>query len=189
MAKKITTDGEVVDEVTREVIARVPSIYWKTPFNHDTDAESLATGLQCKDASKTQQQFAKDADINVILAKFFQTGELPHSTAAMGYRDVAEDALDLQAQIVTGWEVEQAWAKLSPEVRNTLRDPLTFTRYVTHCLQTGDLDQLEELGLAVSQAKEQAAPPGGESPAPRPPEGAAAAPKTPPAGGSTEAPK
>lgn len=188
MAKKVTTDGEVIDEVTHEVIARVP-IYWKTPFNHDTDHESRAFGLECKDDSKTQQQFAKDADINVILAKFLKTGELPHSTAAMEYRDVAEDALDLQAQIVTGWEVDQAWNALSPEVRNTLRDPMTMTRYIQHCLETGDLEHLEELGLAISQAKEQASPPGGTSSSSPTPEGASDAPKTPPTGAKTEAPK
>lgn len=172
MAKRITEDGEILDEVSREIIARVPPM-WKTGFNHDTDAESLATGLECKDPSKTQQQFAKEADINHILAKFNATNVLPTIGEAR-YEDLADEEVDFQNRMVTSWEVEQAWQQLTPEQRNTLKNPATMVEYVDHCLQTGDFDDLVKLGLATKKtppapapvAPDPATPPAGGTPAP-----------------------
>lgn len=180
MAKKITEDGEIIDLVTYEVIAMAPP-FWKTPHNHDRDKESLAHGTACLDPSKTQQQFLKDADINTILAKFTQTGELP-ITGQATYGDA--DDRDLQDRIVTAWEVNEAWEKLSPEVRNTLRDPQLFVEYVEHCLKTGDVEPLQKLGLAPPpeppktdpEPPKPPAPPVGGSPAPTPAAGAPTSP-------------
>lgn len=147
--KKVTEDGEILDLVTHEVIARAP-IYWKTPFNHDTDHEARSTALECKDKSLTQQQFAKDADINVILAKFMNSGgsvdqlPLPHPSQFLR----VDEELDLQDRIITGYQVDQAWNALSAEVRNTLKNPATLVAYVEHCLERGDLEPLHKLGLA-----------------------------------------
>lgn len=164
MSKKILTDdGEIID-------APIPStgvMFFKTPYNHDRDQESDRTGLACQDLSRTQQQFANDADINVILAKFMKTGELT-TTGAPNYQNIEEE-FDLQRQMVTAWEVEVAWNKLPVAVRNILKDPKTFADYVTHCLETGDLDPLRELGLANPKPPEPTTPPGG-TPAPGPSE-------------------
>lgn len=170
MSKRMTEDGEIVDVVTHEVIARPPP-FFKTPFNHDTDHEALSTALACKDPSRTQQQFAKDADINNILAQFLKTGD--PNLLGIGqpiYRDIMEE-FDLQSVMVTGWEVEQAWKALSPEVRNVLKDPVTFSDYVGHCLERGDLQPLRDLGLAPkldlpAKAQEPLTPPGGAAPPP-----------------------
>lgn len=144
--KTITEDGEIIDVVTHEVIAREPP-FFKTPYNHDTDVEARSTALTCMDPSKTQQQFAKESDINVILAKFLKTGELS-TTGPAKYGDQEDALLDLQDRIVTQYEVDQAWSSLSAEVRNTLKNPATFASYVEHCLEVGDLAPLEALGLA-----------------------------------------
>lgn len=168
MAKQITEDGEIIDVVTREPIGIAPPL-WKTPWNHNTDAESLATALCCEDASKTQQQFAKEADINNILRKFLSTGEL-NVTGNPIYRDI-EAEFDLQDQMVTGHQVEEAWLALPAAVRNILKDPKTFADYVTHCLETGDLEPLRELGLAKPEASGEAIvtpTPSGGAPAPEP---------------------
>jgi hypothetical protein len=146
VAKKITDDGEIINEVLPHTAVELPAPFWKTPYNYDRDEEAFRTGLACKDKSKTQQQFAKDADINVILAKFLNTGELP-STGAPTYQDV-EAEFDLQDQMVTAYQVDEAWNKLPTAVRNILKDPKTFADYVSHCLETGDIDPLRELGLA-----------------------------------------
>lgn len=181
MPKKITEDGEVLDIVTHEVIAMAPP-FWKTPFNHNTDHESTAFGLTCKDPTKTQQQLAAECDINNILRKFQQTGEL-RLTGDPQYGDA--DDRDLQDLIVTKYQVDQAWEALSAEVRNVLKNPETFASYVEHCLNTGDLDPLRNLGLAKPKEPKQTAqeppkmpgsPPGG-SPAPDPAQGASDAPK------------
>lgn len=165
--KTVTEDGEVIDTVTEEPIAMAPGPFWKTPFNHDTSAEANRGALVCNDASKTQQQFAKDADINVILAKFMNGGDLP-LTGQPVYQD-ADAYFDLQNAIVTKHEVDQAWDALPAKVRNVLKDPKTFADYVVHACQTGDLEDLRELGLAKAKAPEPAITPGG-SPVPPSPE-------------------
>lgn len=176
MARKhsITEEGEIVDNVTYEPVARAP-VFWKTPFNHDTDGVSLATSTLCTDPSKTQQHFLKDSDINVILAKFMQTGELPQTGAPI-YGD--SDDRDLMDRMVTSWDIEQAWNGLSAEVRNVLRDPKRLVEYIDHCVQNGDMEPLEKLGLAVPETlPEPKSPPGG-TPAPTSADGA---PQEPPA--------
>lgn len=177
--KTITEDGEIVDVVTHEPVAMAQP-FWKTPYNHNTDAEAAATALSCKDPSKTQQQFAKDADINAILAKFLQTGEL-NTTGIPTYINY-EGEFDLQDSIVTSSQVEAAWAELPTAVRAILRTPKQFVEYIDHCMQTGDLDPLRELGLAKPLDPQPTTPTGG-TPAPVPsekaPEGLKTAPKEP----------
>lgn len=158
--------GEVITmETPPESRALTTAPFWKTPFNHDTDWEAQSTALTCKDPSLTQQQFAKDSDINVILSKFMQTGEL-NTTGQAVYQDVEEG--DLQDRIITRWEVDKAWSDLPAAVRNILKDPRTFTDYVQHCLDTGDLDPLRELGLATP-VKSTAEPPEPKTPPMAPP--------------------
>jgi len=158
---KTTDTGQLADAETGEVIKDEVDMYdrftkvfdgpfrtplWKTPWNHDTDAEAARTGLSTTDVTKTQQHLAAETDINNILAKFIQTGHLP-LTGDPIYQDLVEEH-DLQTRMITGWEVEQAWNKLSAETRNILRDPQTFVEYIDHSLQTGDLEGLRKLGLA-----------------------------------------
>lgn len=163
MKKLDKETGEIFDTVTDELVAMAPP-FFKTPWNHNTDFESNRTALTCLDATKTQQHLAAEQDINNILAKFMRTGEL----ATVGnpvYQDLP-DVVDLQDQMVTSWQVEEAWQNLSAEVRNTLKDPNTFVKYVEHCLERGDLSELEKLGLAKPQAPEPPPPPTGDLQAP-----------------------
>lgn len=164
---EITQASQDWHEIVRAHYAVTPP-FFKTPHNYDRDKESHALGLACRDPSKTQQQFAKDADINTILAKFQQTGELP-ITGQPQYLNI-DKPFDLQDQIVTRHQVEEAWNALPAAVRNILKDPKTFADYVDHCVQTGDLDPLRELGLAPPlpqpEPSKAATPPAGESPAP-----------------------
>lgn len=144
MAKKILTDdGEIIDA---PVMASTP-VFFKTPWNHDTDQESALATSSPGEKTLTQQHLARDTETAVILQKFMNTGTDLSTLGTPNYVDI-EDKGDLQDQMVTSWEVEQAWGELSPEVRNTLKDPQTFVNYVQHCLQTGDLDPLRQMGLA-----------------------------------------
>ena len=47
MTKFLNSDGELVD---------IPTVFLRTPYNYDTDAASLQTGLKCEDESRAQQQ-------------------------------------------------------------------------------------------------------------------------------------
>lgn len=154
--KRVTTDGEIINDPIPYRTLEVPPPFFKTPWNHDRDAEANITALRCLDPSKTQQQFAADADINNILRKFQASGEL-NVTGIPTYQEFPGDGSeerDLQTEIVTSHQVETAWNDLSAEVRNSLKDPKTFADYVDHCVQTGDLEPLRKLGLANPEAVE-----------------------------------
>ena len=156
--KTVTEDGEVI--LADEMLATEYTVFFKTPFNHNRDDESQRTATTCLDPTKTQQHLAAEADINNILAKFLKTGEI-NTVGQPQYMDIAE-LTDLQDVIVTSAQVEEAWNALPAAVRNILRDPKTFTDYVDHCVQTGDLEPLRELGLtAKPEPAEPVPPPGG----------------------------
>lgn len=55
--------------------------------NYDTNDLSDATGLECKDPSLTQQQFAEESDINFIADRYGLTGELPQVANPPMYGD------------------------------------------------------------------------------------------------------
>lgn len=57
------------------------------PYRYNADAVSLATGLECKDPSLTQQNTAEQTDINYIVAQFTQTGTLPQPVRLPTYGD------------------------------------------------------------------------------------------------------
>lgn len=171
----IITPEQSIEEATPQEIASAmaigQSVYFKTPWNHDTDRESLASGLACQDKTRTQQHLAAEQDINNILRRFADGAIVYGQPGAPQYRDI-EELADLQDVIVTGHQVDEAWKALPAAARNILRDPGTFVDYVEHCLETGDLDPLRELGLANPKPPEKAiepppAPPPGGTPAPR----------------------
>lgn len=173
---------EPIDKETGEILMRAVQLeilersppFWKTPWNHDTDAAAANVALVCNDPTRTQQQFAEEADINNILRKFMQTGEPPRGNPNMAYMDITEEK-DLQDSIVTQYEVEQAWNALPAAIRNILKDPKTFADYVDHCVSTGDIEPLRELGLAPKQSvpepRSPEDPPKEPTPAPKAPTG------------------
>ena len=170
MAKtKVTSDGEIVP--ADEMINSEYPVFFKTPFNHDRDAESARVALKCDDPSKTQQSHMADADINNILRKFMKTGEL-NVVGTPTYLDI-EQEFDLQDNMVTAWQVEQEWNNLPKEARAILQTPAKFVEWYDRCLEEGNVDGLREIGLIPpekpkEEAQKAAAPPGG-TPAPPPP--------------------
>jgi len=57
------------------------------PYNYDTNAASNESGLHCEDASRTQQHFKDETDINNILRQFNVTGLLPQKALTPQYGD------------------------------------------------------------------------------------------------------
>lgn len=49
----------------------------RSEFSYDADLVSFETGLQCDDLSLAQQHFKEECDINTIMERFGQTGQLP----------------------------------------------------------------------------------------------------------------
>lgn len=171
MAKKITDDGEIIDTVTYETVAMAPP-FFKTPWNHDTNLESKAAGQLNLEPSMTQQQFAKDADINVILAKFMKTGDpaLLNPSGSPRYLDI-EESLDLQDTMVTSDQVNTAWLNLPAQARAILQTPARFLEWYDHCLETGNIQGLRDIGLVPPEKAQEPpkppASPGGDSSPPK----------------------
>lgn len=55
-------------------------IFLRTEHNYDRNKASEDTALICKDASRTKQEYADDADINKILERFGQGYPMPENT-------------------------------------------------------------------------------------------------------------
>jgi len=59
----------------------------RAPFHYDTNAASNESGLACKDATRAQQHHKDECDINTIMYRFGQTGQLPVNTLNGTYGD------------------------------------------------------------------------------------------------------
>jgi len=59
----------------------------RNPYNYDTNAASDESGLRCEDATRTQQHFKDETDINNILRQFNITGQLPTKPMSPRYGD------------------------------------------------------------------------------------------------------
>jgi len=63
------------------------SPFIRNPYNYDTLAASNESGLRCEDATRTQQHFKDETDINNILRMFNITGQLPSKAITPQYGD------------------------------------------------------------------------------------------------------
>lgn len=117
----------------------------RAPGNYDADAVSEATALTCNDASRTQQQFKDETDINVILERFGVTGHLP-VTAVQPMSGDFTTITDFQTALETVRASEENFMRLPSKVREQFgQDPRKF---VDFCLNPANIEAVRELGLA-----------------------------------------
>jgi len=62
-------------------------VFLRTAYNYDTNAASNESALHCEDASRAQQHFKDECDINNILRQFNITGQLPDQPLSPKYGD------------------------------------------------------------------------------------------------------
>lgn len=157
-------------------------IFFKTPFNHDTNAESDRTGLACADPSLTKQEFKEDADINNIIARFQQTNELPPIPLPEHFMDIRNRQTYLQVQEHMA-EANAIFYKLPAQLRaEHLNDPARWADAVVKAVEAGDLEKARKLGIDEPEPKPFVKPKetaSGGTPAPAPSKGAPGAPKAP----------
>ena len=111
--------------------------FFKTPNNHDTDAESNRTGLACADPSKAQQSAKEETDINTIVDRFLKTGAPATGQSAADILDFAE-VFDFQSAMNTVNAAKESFLALPAGVRNSFGNDLAkFVAYVDHCIETG----------------------------------------------------
>lgn len=121
------------------------TIFFRTPYNYDTDKVSDETGLACLDPSLAQQSFREDADINVILERFNITGELPSNTREPQYGDFLDSPVDYKSALDVVMSAQSAFNDLPARVRTRFEnDPSKFVDFLS---DEKNRDEAIELGL------------------------------------------
>lgn len=127
--------------------------FLRTPYNYDVDAVSNETGLSCPEPTLAQQQFKEEADINTIMERFGQTGQVPTSVRMPEYGDftgISDYHSAMNAIIAAQDSFDQMPAKVRARFDN---DPAKFVEF---CLDESNREDAVALGLveAVKQAAE-----------------------------------
>jgi len=123
--------------------------FMRTPYNYDTNQASNESGLDCKDKSLAQQHKAQETDINFIVKRYTQTGELPNLTMPPLRGDFTgigsyQDALDLMVL------ARESFQAMPAEVRSRFtNDPGNF---VDFCSDENNRDELRKMGLYSPEA-------------------------------------
>lgn len=98
--------------------------------------------------SMTQQAFAEDCDVNIILDRYMKTGELPKPRQGI-YADVSE-VPDLTQAIQTVQTAQKAFDDLPSKVRFEFQnDPTQLLKFISN---PNNKDRAIELGL-IEQKK------------------------------------
>lgn len=119
------------------------ALKFKTSYDN-FEAESDATGLECKDPTLTQQHDEHDANINNIIARYLKTGQLPvHNLPPM--QGDFTDAPDYQTALNLMVEAKNAFMEQPAHVRARFHnDP---AEYVEFCSDANNADEMRTLGL------------------------------------------
>lgn len=181
MLRIVNGQQVLVDDETGEILDQV---FFKTPYNHDRDAESERTGLVCNDESLADQSFKEDADINVIMDRVKKGAEIPITLPEhFGDGTQIPDLLEAHTKIA---ENNRVFYNLDPRIREEfMNDPMRWMVQVRKDLDEANLDNLKRMGMDVSDltviaARKPPAAPQGGSPAPGAPATPGAADSPPP---------
>lgn len=132
----------------------------RTEGNYDGDAESVSTGLECRDPSRAVQSQKDEADINTIVRNFGVTGQLPQNVRVPTFGDF-DQVSDYREAIEAIRAAEASFMAMPSNVRAEFEnDPQQFLDF---CADPANVPRMRELGLAVP-----AAPDPAPSPAPAP---------------------
>lgn len=137
-----------VDRDSGEVIDLDMAAFVRNPFSYDAADASLDSALGGPDhpwdASKTQQHFAEDADINTIVRRFNLTGELPTDFRSPQYGDFT-GVSDYQTALDSVIAADNEFMRLPAEVRERFNnDPQQLLDFVS---DSKNRDEAAKLGL------------------------------------------
>lgn len=117
-------------------------------------------GLDCSlDPSRTKQSFAEESDINFIMARYMETGQL--DPLVVQQREAAfgdfSDGLDFMGAMNRVVEGQAAFGTLSSKVRDRFgNDPVLLLEFLS---DPANRAEAESLGLVQKPAAEPAAAP------------------------------
>lgn len=125
--------------------------------------------LTCLDKSRTKQSFEGETNINNIMRKYEKTGLIEHLNTHRGDYGNFLGYEDYHASLNRIRAAGESFMSLPPRIRTKFdNDPGKFMSFAQ---DPANLDELVEMGLAISRPGEDApAPPGSEPPADPSPE-------------------
>lgn len=117
---------------------------FQTPYTHDQSRSKDFATINTED-SMTQQDDAKDCDINIIVARFTKTGQLPQLQQSPLGGDFT-NALDFRECQQKLHDANMAFAEIPAKIRSRFNnDPAEFIEFASN---QENLDELRKLGLA-----------------------------------------
>ena len=127
------------------------SVFLRTPFNYDTDAASIESGLACEEPSLAQQHYKDECDINNILRQFNITGLLPESPLSPRFGDftgIGDYHTALNRVLAAQNEFEALPAQIRARFNN---DPAQLIEFLD---DETNRPEAEQLGLVENAAAE-----------------------------------
>lgn len=149
-------------------------VFVRSPYNYDVDAVSNESALVFDGPTRAQQHFKEQCDINYIMRKFGQTGQLPPDVRVPQYGDFT-GITDFHSAMTAVAQAHESFDALPAEVRSRfVNDP---GRFVDFCMDPANESELVRMGLAKARATPtppvpsaaplpHSEPPGGGSPGP-----------------------
>lgn len=106
------------------------TIFIRTPYNYDRDEASNIHGLECKDPSLAQQQFKDQSDLNVLFAKYLETGEMPQIQETLTYGNF-EGVFDFQSAMNAVRAAQETFDQLPARIKNRFdNDPQKLLQFM-----------------------------------------------------------
>jgi len=116
----------------------------RNPYNYDTLAASNESGLRCEDATRTQQHFKDETDINNILRMFNITGQLPKKALTPQYGDFS-GVVDYHTALNAVIAAEDEFMTLPATLRARFdNDPAALVQFLDN---PENLNEAQKLGL------------------------------------------
>lgn len=113
--------------------------------------------LNCKDQSRTQQNFQAECDINNILKKFHKTGIIDHLAVHKGEYGDFTSSTDYHENLIAMQKANDAFDSLPSTIRTRFNnDPTLFLDFVHN---DENEDELIEMGLAYPRVSSETAEP------------------------------
>lgn len=119
----------------------------RVPWKYDTDAVSRDSAFLSCEATRTQQQFKDEVDINNIAKNFGMTGRLPENVRMPSFGDFV-DVVDYQTALNASRRAMDSFMQMPAEVRFRFQnDPQQFLEF---CSNDANREEAVKLGLVPS---------------------------------------
>lgn len=117
---------------------------FRTIYSHDRAISALFATHNTEE-SMTQQDDAKDCDINVIMRRYQKTGQLPNVLGTALGGDFTETA-DYREMVEQIQKADELFKEIPADIRGRfLNDPARFIQFASN---PDNLPELRKLGLA-----------------------------------------